>query len=65
MTNLRRRRQVVTLRVRLISAIKTADLEDGFQIQYVWRDQIQRRVEPKQNIEHAEEMCHMKNGLTC
>ena len=65
MTNLRRRRWVVTLRARFISAIKTTDLEDGLQIQYVWRQQIQRRVEPEQKIEHAEEMCHMKNGLTC
>ena len=55
----------MTLRVRFISAIKTVDLEDGLQIQYVWRQQIQRRVEPEQKIEHAEEMCHMKNGLTC
>ena len=55
----------MALRARFISAIKTTDLEDGLQIQYVWRQHIQRRVEPKQNIEHAEEMCHMKNGLTC
>ena len=55
----------MTLRARFISAIKTADMEDGFQIQYVWRQQIQRRVELEQKIEHAEEMCHMKNGLTC
>ena len=44
---------------------QSADLEDGLQIQYVWRQQIQRRVELEQKIEHAEEMCHMKNGLTC
>ena len=62
---LRRRIWVVTLRARFISAIQTANLEDGLQIQYVWRQQIQRRVEPKQKIKHAEEMCHMKNGLTC
>ena len=54
----------MTLRERFISTIKTADLEDGLQIQYVWRQHIQRRVEPEQKIEHAEEMCHMKNGLT-
>ena len=23
------------------------------------------RVEPEQKIEHAEEMCQVKNGLTC
>jgi len=55
----------VTLRARFISVIKTADLEDGLQIQYVWRQQIQTRVEPEQEIEHAEEMFRMKNGLTC
>ena len=64
-TNLCRRRRVMTLRARFISAIKIAYLEYGLQIQYVWRQHIQRRVEPEQNIEHAKEMCHMKNGLTC
>ena len=55
----------MTLRARFISAIKTTNLEDGLQIQYVWRQHIQRRVEPEQKIKHAEEMCHMNNGLIC
>ena len=55
----------MTLRARFIFAIQTANLEDGLQIQYVWRQHIQRRVEPKQKIKHAEEMCHMNNGLIC
>ena len=55
----------MTLRARFIYAIKTVDLEDGLQIQYLWRQQIQRMVEPEHKIEHAKEMCHMKNGLTC
>ena len=55
----------MTLRARFIYVIKTIDLEDGLQIRYMWRQQIQRRVEPEQKIEHAEEMCHMKNKLTC
>ena len=55
----------MNIRARFISSINTADLEDGLQIQYVWIQHIQRRVEPEKKIEHAEEMCHMKNGLTC